>query len=60
MTATAKTQCPDCTAMTADGRLTHDDTCPQGGAIDAVSDSDRAFFESQPGVKEFWRKPSPV
>lgn len=47
--------CPDCSAVVVDQKLTHDETCPIGRAIGAITDADRDWFEEHPAATEYRR-----
>jgi hypothetical protein len=47
--------CPDCTGTEVEQHLKHDQTCPLGLDIDAITDADRRFFEEHPGTTKFYR-----
>lgn len=48
--------CPDCTgAHDHDQVLRHDHGCPISTALEAMSATDRAWFEAHPGAGEYWR-----
>jgi len=51
--------CKDCTAVAGETRtLEHDPTCPLGQDLDAVSASDRQWFEDHPGASLRRRPPA--
>jgi len=64
MTATRRgalglNSCRDCTAVAGETRtLEHDATCPLGHDLDAVSASDRQWFQEHPGASVRRRPPA--
>lgn len=51
--------CPDCSARlrpdARGGTLTHDDGCPTGAALDAMTEADRSWFAAHPDADEYTR-----
>jgi hypothetical protein len=40
--------CPDCGARFVDRKLRHEETCPAGNGLDAVTQDDARYFEAHP------------
>ena len=57
--------CPDClghlepSTVAMPGSFAHDEGCPAGAAMDAVSATDREWFAAHPGTSEYWRRLMP-
>lgn len=49
--------CPDCSALSVDGHLTHIDTCPLGRTSDEQMADDRDWFNAHPEAGRRRRRP---
>jgi hypothetical protein len=48
--------CPDCAGIWDGRTFTHNETCPASAALERACDSDREYFENNPGVDRYLRE----
>lgn len=47
--------CPDCGQTSVKMHLAHERTCPVSKSIDAMTDTDKAWFIAHPHASRYWR-----